>query len=294
MLTYPTWLKPDLLHLGPVRVRWYGVMYLVGFVVGRQICRRLAKRGFLRLPFELVDDFLVALFVGMVIGARIIYMTLYYRATPDSPFRWYTPFELWHGGLSVHGALIGMCLACWWFARKHKLYAWNLTDVLALAGSQGIVFGRIGNFINAELFGRATEGSMGMPFPVRALDGTLLGYTEPRHPSQLYEAFGEGLVPFMLLWLLKPYVRYEGVIGGLWICFYAVARFFIEFFREPDEQLNYYFGWMTMGQILCGLMFLAGIAVVWWNWRRAVPITELPTDTDNIEVQPATAIEGPE
>jgi phosphatidylglycerol:prolipoprotein diacylglycerol transferase len=280
MLTYPSWVKPDLLHLGKLRVRWYGIMYLVGFLVGRVLARRLCRQGFLRLKPALIDDFLVALFVGLVLGARIVYMLVYYRVTPEDPFRWYTPFAVWQGGLAFHGAVVGMCLATWWFARRHHLRMWNLTDVLALAGSQGIVFGRLGNFINAELPGRPTTSAMGMPFPVRDWDGTVVGYTEPRHPSQLYEAVGEGLIPFALIWLLKPYVRYEGVLGGLWLCFYAVARFFIEFFREKDEQLSYYFGWMTMGQILCALMFVVGLAITFWNYRRAVPTSQAAAPTE--------------
>lgn len=273
MLTYPTWVKPDLVHMGPLRVRWYGLMYLVGFLIGRVLARRLCKRGFLRLNPDLIDDFLVSLFAGMVIGARIVYMLVYYRATPDDPFKWWTPFAVWQGGLAFHGAVIGMVLAIVWFARYHKLRMWNLTDVLALAGSQGIIFGRLGNFINAELPGRPTNGAMGMQFPIRDYDGVVRDYTEPRHPSQLYEAVGEGLIPFVLIWLLKPYMKYEGVLGGLWLCFYAIARFCIEFFREKDAQLSYYFGWMTMGQILCALMFLIGLGVVFYCQWRAVPIT---------------------
>ncbi|MGI8905510.1 MAG: prolipoprotein diacylglyceryl transferase [Candidatus Sumerlaeaceae bacterium] len=272
MLTYPSWITPDLLHLGKVRVRWYGIMYLLGFLVGRLLLKRLCRRGFIRLNPRLIDDFLVVLFAGMVIGARIIYMMVYYRASPDEPFIWYwTPFAVWEGGLAFHGAVIGMCLGTWLFARWHKLHVWNLTDALALAGSQGIIFGRIGNFINAELPGRVTESAMGMQFPVR-WNEQIIGYTEPRHPSQLYEAVGEGLIPFALIWLLKPYVRYEGILGALWLCFYAVARFFLEFFREKDAQLGYYFGWMTMGQILCAAMFAVGLLILLWNRYRAVPI----------------------
>jgi phosphatidylglycerol:prolipoprotein diacylglycerol transferase len=276
MLTYPTWVKPDLLHLGPLRVRWYGIMYLLGFLVGRVISRRLCKRGFVRLNPDAIDDYLVALFAGMVLGARIVYMLVYYRASPEEPFKWWTPFAIWEGGLAFHGAVIGMVLATWWFARRHQLRLFNMTDLLALAGGQGIIFGRLGNFINAELPGRPTDSRMGMQFPVRDYDGKIEGYTEPRHPSQLYEAVGEGLIPFALIWLLKPYVRYQGVLGGLWLCFYAVARFCIEFFREKDAQLSYYLGWMTMGQILCALMFLIGLGVVLYNQAQGVPITGPP------------------
>ena len=272
MLSYPTWVKPDLLHIGSFRVRWYGIMYLLGFCMGRVILRRLCRSGFLRLKLELIDDFLVAMFIGMVLGARLVYMLVYFKPSPEEPLHWYTPFAIWQGGLAFHGAVVGMCLGCLWFGRKHRLGLWNLTDVLALAGGQGIFFGRLGNFINAELPGRVTYSAVGMPFPVYQNE-SIIGYTEPRHPSQLYEAVGEGIIPFALIWLLKPYVPNQGVLGALWLCFYAIARFSLEFFREPDEQLGYFIGWMTMGQILCAIMFLIGAVIVIYNWKRAVPVT---------------------
>jgi len=280
MLHYPQWLSPDIFHLGPVTVRWYGVMYLLGFLVGRFLAKYLARKGYLRLREDLVDDLLVWLFVGMVIGARVVYMLVYFKPEPDEVVYWYTPFAVWQGGLSAHGAIPGMAIACALFAWRHKLSVWNLTDVLALAGSQGIIWGRIGNFINSELVGRVTDSVMGMQFPVRNPDGRILGWTEPRHPSQLYASFGEGLVPFIVLWLLKPYIRFEGVIGAVWLCLYAAARFFIEFFREKDKQLEYYFGWMTMGQILCVVTFVVGALIVWYNIRRGVPVGTSATTSD--------------
>jgi phosphatidylglycerol:prolipoprotein diacylglycerol transferase len=235
----------------------------------------------------MVDDFLIALFVGMLVGARIIYMLVYYVPSPDSPFRWYTPFAVWEGGLAFHGAVLGMVVAGFWFARCKKVPMLNLTDALALFGSQGIIFGRIGNFINAELFGRSTSGPMGMQFPVRDYNGNLLGWTDPRHPSQLYESVGEGLIPFVLIWIMKPYIKFQGEIGGIWLCLYAVARFIIEFFREKDEQMQYYFGWITMGQILCALMFLCGVVVIAVARWRAVPVFPPKTNTEE-ESEPAT------
>lgn len=271
MLYYPQWLKPDLLHIGPVRVRWYGIMYLLGFLFGRILARFLAKKRYLRLAVELVDDFLIYLFVGMLIGARLIYMLVYFEATPEAPFHWWTPFAVWEGGLAFHGAVLGMFFACVLFGRLHKVRFWNLTDTLALAGSQGIIWGRLGNFINSELVGRETSGFMGMQFPVRDFEGAILGWTAPRHPSQLYEAVGEGLLPFLIIWLVKPKIRNQGVIGGIWLCLYAVARFCIEFFREKDAQMDYYLG-MTMGQVLCAIMFVLGVIVIVWNQGKAVRI----------------------
>ncbi len=273
MLTYPKWLSPDLIHLGPVRVRWYGVMYLIGFLVGRFLARYLAKIRYLKMRAELVDDFLIYLFIGMLLGARLLYMAVYYKPVPGEEFHWYTPFAVWEGGLAFHGAVIGMVLACALFGRIHKVPLWNLSDTLALAGSQGIIWGRIGNFINSELVGRETSSFMGMQFPVRDFEGNILGYTSPRHASQLYQAVGEGLLPFIIIWILKPKIRHQGVLGGIWLCLYAVARFIIEFFREKDAQLDYYLG-MTMGQVLCAIMFVAGLVVIFWNQKRAVAVYE--------------------
>ncbi len=265
-------------------------MYLLGFLIGRILARYLAKIRYLKMKAELVDDYLIFLFIGMLIGARFIYMLVYFEATPDNPFRWWTPFAVWEGGLAFHGAVLGMVGATLLFARIQKVPFWNLTDTLALAGSQGIIWGRIGNFINSELFGRHTDGPMGMQFPVRDFDGTILGWTDHRHPSQLYEAVGEGLIPFVLIWILKPKIENQGVLGGIWLCLYAVARFFIEFFREKDQQLEYYFGFLTMGQILCAIMFGIGAFVIWWCKRKAIPVF----GTDESEEMPAEAeVEAP-
>lgn len=271
MLTYPKWLSPDLLHLGPVRVRWYGVMYLLGIVIARLICRSLAKTRYLKIRPELVDDFLIFLFVGMLLGARLLYMAVYYQPMPGEEFHWYTPIAVWEGGLAFHGAVIGMVIACAIFGKIHKVSLWNLSDTLALAGSQGIIWGRIGNFINSELIGRETNSFFAMQFPVRDFEGNILGYTSHRHPSQLYEAVGEGLLPFLIIWLIRPKIKYQGIIGGIWLCLYAIARFFIEFYREKDAQMDYYLG-MTMGQVLCAVMFVAGLGVIVWNQIRAVPV----------------------
>lgn len=274
MLQYPLWLKPDLLHLGALRIRWYGIMYLLGFLFGRILARYLSRIRYLKIRQELVDDFLIYLFVGMLLGARLLYMLVYYEATPDTPFQWYTPFAVWEGGLAFHGAVLGMVAACVLFARVQKILFWNLTDTLALAGSQGIIWGRLGNFINSELVGRPTATMMGMQFPVRDFEGNILGFTEHRHPSQLYAAFGEGLLPFAIIWLIRPKIKSQGVLGGIWLCLYAIARIIIEFFREKDQQMPYYFGFLTVGQLLCGLMFALGVVVIVWCSRKAVPVYE--------------------
>lgn len=284
MIPYPN-ISPDLIRIGRFRVRWYGVMYLLGFLVGRQILRRLSKRNFLRLPADNVDDYLVWIFIGMLIGARAVYMLVYYEPAPGEAWHWYTPFAVWQGGLAFHGGAIGMFTALWLFGRFYKVRFWNLTDSLALAAPVGIALGRIGNFINAELYGRPTDVPWAMRFPVRDFSGKVFAYTEPRHPSQLYESFGEGLMTLLIVWLYKRRARYQGTITAVGICWYGFARFLIEFFREKDEQMRYYFGWMTMGQILSGIMFIIGVIIYVVCVKRAVPVDapatpqEPPKDT---------------
>ena len=272
MLQYPQWLKPTIFTMGPVSPHWYGAMYVIGFVVGRYIMRGLARKGYVRLTADAIDDLIIYLFVGMLLGARLVHLLIYYKPTAEDPFHWYTPFAVWQGGLSFHGAVIGIAASAILFARKYKVPFWNLGDTIALAGSPGIIFGRIGNFINAELYGRVTDGPMGMRFPLRDETGAIRDWTEPRHPSQLYEALGEGVITCIILWIAKPYIRNQGVMGGLWLSVYAVARFVIEFFREKDAQLSYYFGWMTMGQILCSVMLLIGIGIMIRNTLHGTPI----------------------
>ncbi len=279
-MTYPEWLSPVIFQIGSFGLRWYGVMYIVGIFLARFIAQRLALSNYLKLTFEKVDDFILWLFVGLLFGARAFYLAIYY----DGPWTWITPIAVWEGGLAFHGAVLGMCAACFLFSQMQKVTVWNLTDTLALAGSQGIIFGRIGNFINSELYGRVTDHWTGVRFPLWKSDNTIEKFTEPRHPSQLYEAVGEGLLPFIIIWLLKPYIRREGVLGAIWLCLYAIARFLVEFLREKDQQMSYYFGWMTPGQLFCAMMFLIGMAIVVYCRKYGKPILHL-----NANVTGATA-----
>lgn len=271
MLAYPEFLHPIAFTIFGFPVRWYGIMYLIGFLAGRQILRYLCRKNWLRMDPALVDDYLILLFVGMVLGARLLYMMVYYDPLPDEVIHWYTPFQIWKGGLAFHGGALGMLLATWWFGRRKRVRFFNLADTLALAAPVGLFFGRIGNFINAELYGRVTDVPWAMRFPVRDHLGQLLGYTEARHPSQLYEAVGEGLIGLLFIWTLKRYVRYQGELIGWGISWYAVVRFGIEFFREKDEQMGYYAG-LTMGQVLCVLMLMFSVGLVIVAYRRRLPV----------------------
>lgn len=235
------WFDPVIFSLGPLQVRWYGAMYVLGFLVGGFLLKYLADKKFWPLSKEAIDKYITWLIIGMFIGARFFYVVLY-------NWDYYSEnlldsFAVWKGGLSFHGALAGMCLATYLFARKHHLSFFQIADCLAVAGTPGLLFGRIGNFINGELYGRVTDSWAGVVFPG--------GGPFPRHPSQLYEGVLEGIVLFFILFYLHKRERFYGVVSAVFLLGYGVFRFIVEFFREPDAQLGYYLGYFTMGQFLC-------------------------------------------
>jgi phosphatidylglycerol:prolipoprotein diacylglycerol transferase len=281
MIPYPN-IGPNLIHIGRLRVRWYGIMYLLGFVAGRFILQRLCRKKFLRMPIELVDDCLVAIFIGMLIGARTLYMLVYYDPGSEA-WHWYTPFAVWEGGLAFHGGAIGIFLALAWFAWRHKVRFWNLADSLTLAAPAGIAFGRLGNFINSELWGRETNVPWAMSFPIRDYGGSVVGWTTPRHPSQLYESFGEGVLGLLFIWSMMRLVPWQGMLSGLGMVWYGAVRFLLEFFREKDVQMRYYFGWMTMGQVLCLLTLFVGIVIVMIAVQRRISLTAPSRARDKLE-----------
>ncbi|MGB0453694.1 MAG: prolipoprotein diacylglyceryl transferase [Bacteriovoracaceae bacterium] len=256
------WIDPVIFSLGPLQVRWYGLMYVIGFLLGTQICKKLARDGFFKVAPEKVDTLITYLIIGMFIGARIFYVFIYNWDEYSQNLG--DIFAVWKGGLSFHGALTGMLAAGYLFARKFKISWGQVMDVVALAGTQGLFWGRLGNFINGELYGRVTDSAFGIVFPG--------GGPYPRHPSQLYEGVMEGIVLTIILWAIYPRVKKHGVLSCVFLMGYAVFRYFIEFFRQPDSQLGYYLGGTTtMGQILCIGMFLVGIAGVFYirkkNWQ---------------------------
>jgi phosphatidylglycerol:prolipoprotein diacylglycerol transferase len=241
-------LNPVIFHLGMFQIRWYGLMYVIGFIIAGYFFKLLIKKKFFNVPIEQVDNLVTTLIICMFIGARSFYIFIYnwdYYSAHLTDI-----FAIWKGGLSFHGALAGLLGGGYLFAWRNKIPWSQVMDVVALGGTQGLFFGRIGNFINGELYGRITDSSFGIIFP----DGGPF----PRHPSQLYEGFLEGLILFLLLWLyLKKATRY-GQVASVFLMGYGLFRFVIEFFREPDAQLGYYFGFMTMGQILCFIMIFIG------------------------------------
>jgi phosphatidylglycerol:prolipoprotein diacylglycerol transferase len=238
------WIDPVIFSAGPLQVRWYGAMYVLGFVVGGFILKYLAGKKFWPLSKEEIDKYITWIILGMFVGARLAYVFIYNWDYYSVNFG--DVFAVWKGGLSFHGAVFGMCFATWLFARKHDLHFFQIGDCMAIGGCPGLLFGRLGNFINGELYGRVTDSWAGVMFPE--------GGPFPRHPSQLYEGLLEGIVLFLILFVIHKRQRFYGVVSSVFLLGYGLFRFIVEFFREPDSQLGYYFGVFTMGQILCFIM----------------------------------------
>ena len=262
-------LNPVLFHIaGPLAVRWYGLAYLAGFLGGYVLLRRLSQKGELALPPEEISNFIVytAIF-GVFIGGRLGYVLLYCPEllldfSPGTLFGIDMPIwgvlKVWDGGMASHGGMVGVIGVVLWTAWKKKVPFWNLTDALAFAAPIGLFFGRIANFINGELWGRPTDVAWAVIFP-HAPDPT----PTPRHPSQLYEAFGEGLLLFTALWLIRKtsWGKRNGVTSASFLLIYAVARIVSEFFRTPDEGYDLFLGWMTKGQLYSTAMIIAAVAI---------------------------------
>ena len=260
MLTHPQF-DPVAIHFGPLAVHWYGLMYLIGFAMfiwlGRRRVRTLDRPGW---DNRMLDDLLFYGVLGVVLGGRLGEVLFYHPG-----YYLGHPFEIlavWKGGMSFHGGLLGVLLAMAWFAHRRNLHWLQLMDFIAPLVPLGLGAGRIGNFINAELWGRPTDLPWGMVFP-NADDGL------PRHPSQLYEFALEGLALFALLWLYSRKPRPVGTVSGLFLIGYGGFRFLVEFTRNPDDGI---FGLMTlgisMGQWLSLPMVLVGVAILLWSWRK--------------------------
>ncbi|MDE3217313.1 MAG: prolipoprotein diacylglyceryl transferase [Gemmatimonadota bacterium] len=265
-IQYPSFLHPVIFHIGPYPVRWYGVMYLVGYLVGARIAERRGDRGLVRLSHDDVGTMIGYLMVGMLLGARLMYATVYEPGHYfNDPLEF---FKIWHGGLSFHGAVIGMLAAVAIFAHNHRLPFFEVADTLALAGTPGLFFGRLGNFFNAELYGRPTHLPWAMIYPTDPLH-------LPRHPSELYEALGEGvLLAVILFWLERRSIARRwyrpGVLSVAFLVGYGVIRFLIEFTRQPDPQLGLVWGPFSAGQLLCAGMIVVGIGLAAYVWRQPV------------------------
>lgn len=249
-------ISPIAVSLGPVDIRWYALAYLAGFLLGwKYVLSLAAKTPDLRPDRADIDDFLAWGILGVILGGRIGYVLFYQpQLYLEKPLEL---FMLWHGGMSFHGGAAGMIVAMMAYAFAKKIYVLRLTDWVCCAVPIGLFFGRIANFINGELFGRVTAAPWGMIFPH--------GDEFPRHPSQIYEAFLEGAVLFTALFLLariKKIRAHPGFLSGVFLIGYALSRITVEFFREPDPQIGYLFGYFTMGQVLCLPMIAGGIICI--------------------------------
>ncbi|MBU5612604.1 prolipoprotein diacylglyceryl transferase [Geomonas azotofigens] len=251
-------IDPVFLRLGPLEFRWYGLMYICGFVAAYFIILSGVKRKGLPLNKDQVADLIFTVAVGVILGGRLGYILFYnFSYYLSHPLKL---FAVWEGGMSFHGGLAGALLASIYFVRKFKLNFYPLADIGFLAAPVGLGFGRIGNFINGELYGRVTDLPWGIVFPS--------GGALPRHPSQLYEAFLEGPLMFLILYQVSKRVRHDGVVVWSFIALYGLFRFLVEFVRQPDEQIGFVLGGFSMGQMLSLPMFLLGAAMVLHRCRR--------------------------
>ncbi|HEY4370949.1 MAG TPA: prolipoprotein diacylglyceryl transferase [Burkholderiales bacterium] len=251
---------PIAFHLGPLAVRWYGLMYLAAFLAYIFLSRyRAAKRPDLGWDGKMIDDALFYGVLGVILGGRLgyilFYKPAYYFANPLDMIK------VWEGGMSFHGGFLGVLVAMWLFARVHKIGFWSVMDFIAPSVPLGLAFGRLGNFINGELWGRPTDVPWAMIFP-QAGD-------QPRHPSQLYQFAGEGLLLFVLLWIFARKPRPAGAISGFFLAGYGLFRFLAEFTREPDSFLGLLALGLSMGQWLSLPMVFAGIGLMVWAYKRA-------------------------
>jgi len=250
MLSYPS-INPTLVKLGPLHIRWYGIMYLLGFMASYFLVRYQIRKKGLDIDINIVNDLFFFLIIGLIIGARLGYVILY-----NLPFYLSHPlriFALWEGGMSFHGGLIGIILSVIIYVRKHRFNFFEFADLIIVTAPIGLGLGRLGNFLNAELYGRVTTIPWGMIFPS--------GGDLPRHPSQLYELFLEGILLFTILWWIKDFPFKKGTLFCLFLFLYSIFRFFVEFFREPDPQLGLFFSFITMGHILSVLMGIGGLVL---------------------------------
>jgi phosphatidylglycerol:prolipoprotein diacylglycerol transferase len=242
-------LDPILIDLGLIRLSWYGLMYVFGFLFSYLLVRYQMKRKDLGISKPEVDDLYFYSILGLIIGARLGYVLFYnLEMYLDHPLE--IP-AFWHGGMSFHGGLIGLLTVSILFCWTNKKSFWKIADLMIVTAPIGLGLGRIGNFINGELYGRVTQVPWGMIFPG--------GGPLPRHPSQLYESALEGGVLFLILWFLKDKKLRHGSLLAIFLFFYGILRFFVEFVREPDPQLGFILGPFTMGQVLSAFMIAGGI-----------------------------------
>ncbi|MFT5697270.1 MAG: phosphatidylglycerol:prolipoprotein diacylglycerol transferase [Desulforhopalus sp.] len=257
MLSFPE-IDPIIFSLGPLHVRWYGLMYVIGFMASYSLVLKQIKEFDFQPLARHFENLNLVLIVSVILGGRLGYVVFY-----NLPYYLKHPLEIaatWNGGMSFHGACIALLIGGWFYCKKHGVNFWKTADIYVATAPIGLCLGRIGNFINGELYGRVTDSPLGMIFPG--------GGPNPRHPSQLYEAFLEGFVLFILLWGLrkypwknKPYWPHGSICALFFIC-YGILRVIVENFREPDLHIGFIYKSLTMGQLLSAVMITAG-SIMW-------------------------------
>ena len=259
MLEFPN-INPVALDLGVIKIRWYALSYIVGILLSWFLILKIIKIKKIDLNSKEISDLISNCMIGIIIGGRLGYVFFY---NPE----YYSNnlleiFKIWNGGMSFHGGFIGVIFAVIYSSKLFKIPILTFADLIAIVAPVGLFFGRLANFINGELFGRTTNHSFGIIFPN--------GGDVPRHPSQLYEAFFEGIVLFIILWVMMhlfDLLKKPGIITSLFIFLYGLFRFFIEFFREPDQHIGLLYFEFSMGQILSFPMILIGLyfSIIFYN-----------------------------
>jgi phosphatidylglycerol:prolipoprotein diacylglycerol transferase len=257
MIPFPQ-IDPTIIKIGPLSIRWYGVMYLIGFTVSYLLVKYQLKRQKKNIHIQDIEALYLFLVIGLILGARLGYVIFYdLSAYFKNPLE---IFAIWHGGMSFHGGLIGCIVAGIVYCKKYRIDLWELSDLIIVTAPIGLGLGRLGNFINGELYGRVTELPWGMVFPS--------GGPLPRHPSQVYEFLLEGVLLFSILWSIKNRNLYSGTLTCLFLIFYGFFRFIVEFFRQPDQQIGFIFGSFTMGQLLSAITILSGVGILLYKKRQ--------------------------
>ena len=249
---------PVAIEIFSIQIRWYSLAYIFGIIIGWYLSKKIfISDNDIKEKF---DDYITYLIIGIIFGGRLGYVIIY-------NFEYYLNnlfdiFKIWQGGMSFHGGLIGVILASIWYGKKNSHDPLKYLDIVSIVAPIGIFFGRISNFINSELYGKETE----LPWSVKFLEIDNLN----RHPSQLYEAFFEGIVLFFILLFFKKkgFLKIPGLISGLFLVFYSIFRFVIEFLRAPDEQLGYIFLNLTMGQIVSLIFFIIGSYMIILKYEK--------------------------
>ena len=259
MLTYPD-IDPVVIALGPLKIYWYGLTYLAGLAFAWWLAVRRSRQAFTPIAREQVDDLIFYSTLGVVLGGRVGYAVFYgaERLARDP----YWLLRIWEGGMSFHGGLLGVILAAFLYARRHKIAFGALLDFVAPLAPLGLALGRLGNFIGQELWGRPADVAWAMVFPRDP-------FALPRHPSQLYQFALEGMLLFAIVLWFSRRPRPTWAVSGVFALGYGVLRFFVEFYREPDAHLGIQaLGWMTRGQILCVPMIVLGAYLLWRVYGR--------------------------